>query len=304
MPGINGVYPGGDGTDITSLAGGDRTARKGVFAQYPATTPKYHTGNTYPSLEYMARLFIPLPSPAAHKAFLATVLDKNAIALAKALATTGRSENFGAGCIDFLLQQVQESYQEKYEAVDVLSDNYVSYFYGQQPPLFQYAGTLLNSRQDDWRAAFTVMYQEILRGTKMARRKVVATLAYDDVMVTGVLVNMSQTLTADMELAAPFVFQLLVKRYDVYTQSGGPLTCPTILGDYPYKITPGEFVSPIVSPTSVSMYVAQNAIFSTTKTRVASPVASGSTQDFSDGVVPTDTTPKPTYNSPPVTPTP
>ena len=199
-----------------SLLGEWTGGRKGVFAQNPAMTPKYHTNNNEVSLGYMARMFIPFEDPALGEAFVNSFGEDDAT---KILATALTSA--GYGYLDFLLQRADEPQQEKFQVVDVLSDNYVSYFYGRQPPMFQYSGVLLNTVQDDWRMAFHLMYNKLLRGTKMARHKTVVTLAYDDIFVTGVLVNMQQSLSADMEIAVPFSFTMLVKQIDLHTRYWG-----------------------------------------------------------------------------------
>lgn len=255
------LYVGGD----DSLNPGTMQRRRGVYARHPAMSPKYHTGNTDASLEYMARLFIPVTRKKQDE--LLANYGSDEWFYTRALLTTGKEEDswaYGGGYIDFLLQQAQESFTEKFEAIDVLSDNYVSYFYGQQPPIFQYAGVLLNSQQDDWRAAFMDMYHDLLRGTKMARRQLVVTLSYDDVFVTGVLVSMSQMLNAEMELAVPFTFQMLVKRYDTHTRFRTGRSIPTSQANYSYKITPADFANTSIVTSKASLYVSAAASFTVT----------------------------------------
>lgn len=204
------------GGDTSLIPSGALTARKGVFATYPATTPKYATNNDSDwGLATMARLLVPVENSVAFTNFVATFSSPEARKLAQALASYSNKRG-GIGYIDFLLGSAQESWQEKVQIVDVLSDNYVAYFFGSQPPVFTYTGTLLNSKQDDWRAAFTILYNDIIRGTQLARRRRSVTLAYDKMAVTGALVSFGQTLTAEMQLASQFQFQLLVKRIDVF----------------------------------------------------------------------------------------
>ncbi len=208
----------------TRLVGDTGRAPKGVFADFPAATPKYRT-SPEGATETMARIMVPFSSDTSRERFIQALPSGDARELGKALAVTkdmaagttlGAGFGDGLGYIDFLLQNVQETYQEKVQVVDVLSDNYIAYFFGQEPPVFAYQGTLLNTYQDDWRAAFSVIYSEILRGTKLVRRRRLMTLTYDNVAVTGTMINMSQTLTADMEMASSFTFNMLVKRYDIY----------------------------------------------------------------------------------------
>lgn len=227
---------GGDDAPVATLS-----KRKGVFSAFPGSTPKYDTSiEGAPSS--MARLLIPFPSHAQRESFMSSLASKgpDAKKLGGMLATDSMttqngssSPGEGLGYIDFLLQSAQETRQEKVQIVDVLSDNYVAYFFGASPPIFSYQGTLLNTYQDDWRSAFSIIYDEIIRGTKLARRRRLLTLTYDNVAVTGTAVAMSQTLTADMEMAANFTLDILVKRYDIYRLVD---TTPTTPGEFPSRV--------------------------------------------------------------------
>jgi len=205
---------------------------KGVFAQYPASTPKYDTRND--TTETMARMLVPIPGNRERVRFVRSFgEDTEARKLAEALAVTDQTAGpkgngrFGMGYIDFLLAAAVESHEEKVQVVDVLSDNYVAYYFGEHPPIFQYQGKLLNTEQDDWRNAFSIVYNSIVRGTQLARRRRLVTLTYDNVAVSGTIMGMNQTLTADMEMAADFSFKILVKRFDVYRRPGVTFNPPS-----------------------------------------------------------------------------
>lgn len=206
----------------------------GVFSdQNIALSPKYNTNNRV--LDTMARLFIPLPDIATRDKYLNSLSgatnnpngQNDARRLAEVLAVGGTSfggAQNGAGYVDFLMAQAQESYSEKVQIAEVLSDNYVAYFFGSAPPIFNYSGVLLNTLQNDWRAAFSVLYHNVMRGTQLARRKVTLCLTYDNVVVSGALLGMSQTLDAQQQMAAAFSFSMLVKQYSVYIS---PNSLPT-----------------------------------------------------------------------------
>lgn len=188
-------------------------------------SPKFNTNNRV--LDNMARLFIPLASEDVRKQYLTTIQSPDARKLAEVLAVQGSKfggQNNGTGYIDFLLGQVQESYTEKVQIADVLSDNYIAYFFGSSPPVFNYSGVVYNTKQDNWRSALSLLYRYCIRGTQLARRGQVVCLAYDDVVVTGALLNMSQQLTAEMQTSAQFSFSILVKRYDIYRDEATPIT--------------------------------------------------------------------------------
>lgn len=196
----------------------------GVFALHPLATPKYAKNVGSRDAEFrdtLARLYISLadtdPQGTLQQAYLASLPgDEATQSLAKVLL--GSNSQGGTGFIDFFLTQASEQFQEIMQVDKVLSDDYVAFFYGQQPPVFQYSGVLLNSMQDDQRTGFGKAYQLMLRGTQMARRGVLARLRYDSVIVSGVMTSHSQQLNADNEMSVPFSFSFLVKEY-VYTDN-------------------------------------------------------------------------------------
>jgi hypothetical protein len=201
---------------------------RGVFSNYPAATPKYVTSpNNNNDLETMARLFIPIYGGNDVKNLYLSTFGQNSAArrLADTLAVIGSpSENNktqrGIGYVDFLLQSAQESYQEKIQIADVMGDNFSATVFGRRPPMFSYTGILLNTIQDDWRAAWTILYNDIIRGTELARRGVFVTLSYDRMAVTGLIVGSTQTLTAEMQTAGQVSFEMLVYRLDVHQTDG------------------------------------------------------------------------------------
>ena len=233
---------GGGGLVPQSVHPNTVAVRKGVYAAYPAATPKYSTTNDDNSLKTQARLLIPFPNDTTFNAYQASFLgySDDVKRLADTIGVPARKDYIkgAVGYVDFLLTQAQEGFEEKLQVVDVVGDNYVAYFFGQRPPIFSYQGVLLNTMQDDWRLAMLLMYQNIIRGTQLARRNTMVTLAYDKLAVTGALVNMTQILTAEMQMAAQFNFQILVKRLDVERTQG---SIPTAIGGLPYAVRPDTF---------------------------------------------------------------
>lgn len=180
---------------------------RGVQSVLPFSTPKYKMTNR--TTETQARLFVPVVTWRQGTNLSAQLADQPKLAQS---VLTGGGYNSN-GYIDFLLTSAQEAYTEKVQIVDVLSDNYMAYFFGAAPAVFNYSGMVYNTMQDDWRSALTILYQTYLRGTKLARNRTVVCLAYDEVLVTGAILNMSQNLVAETQTAAQFSFSLLVKDY-------------------------------------------------------------------------------------------
>ena len=203
--------------------GGYNEGQQGVFALHPLSTPKYADNFGARDAEFretLARMYISLvdAKPETKKAYLASLpQDDRVRALAKVLTKDDISGN--VGFIDFFLQQADESFSEKLQVDEVLSDNYVAFYFGQDPPVFQYSGTLLNSQQDDQTTGFALAYQHLLRGTSLAKRGALLRLRYDNRIVTGTVNRMQTSLHAENELAVPFSFTMLVKEYVLLTSN-------------------------------------------------------------------------------------
>lgn len=225
----------------------------GVFAQQPGATKKYIRNDGPRDGEYretMARMFIEM-SARERPLFIAS-LPPETQELAKVLVGVGTAASGGTGFIDFLLTNVQEQFSEKVQVLESLSDNFVVYTFGQAAPQFQYSGLLLNTWQDDQRVWMTRLYQDVLRGTQLARRRKLLRLRYDSVIVSGVVTNLNMSLTADQEDRSPFSFGFIPLQYVIYTPSIG---------------VPTKLEEPFLP--SASFAIAAAAVPSNTRVRVA-----------------------------------
>lgn len=195
--------------------------QQGVFALHPAATPKYALNLGLRDAEYkenLARMYLSLSGEdrETKNAYLRSLpSDANIQALAKVLI--GDSTNGGTGFIDFFIAQIQESFNEKVQISEVLSDNYVAYFFGAAPPTLNIAGNLLNTYQDDQRIGMIQAYQTLIRGTECAKRGSLVRLRYDSVIVSGHIISLSQVLNAENELIASFNLTMVVKEYVIVT---------------------------------------------------------------------------------------
>ena len=250
--------PGGP-WDTDTVANGP--APIGVFGQNPGATPKYATNQgaiLKDFRETMARMFIQVGA-AEYDKFIASVtqLDSNAQNLAKVLAGTnvavgGKNNATGTGYIDFLLQNVQHQFQEKMQVVETLSDSYVVYFFGQGAPTFQYSGMLINSKQDDQANNMLRIYEYMIRGYQLARRKKLLRLRYNDLIVAGAAINFTFGLAAENEMACPFSFSLLVKSITPLQDPDAGIVTPDTLfatqsvlatAGFPNGTLPGQVIS-------------------------------------------------------------
>ena len=189
---------------------------RGVFGAFPGATPKYATnnGDAHDYRESMARMFLKVNN---YTKLLDAFKNSDALPVATVLAGDDPSSisGGGGGYIDFLLQNVQHSFQEKMQVMEVLADEHVAYVFGQGAPTWTYSGSLINTKQDDQAMNMLRLYRDMGRGTKLAQRNTLISLRYDGLFVSGVMCNLSWNLSSEMETVVPFSFNLLVKQYQL-----------------------------------------------------------------------------------------
>ena len=206
----------------TSLKEGTPSERQGVFATHPGVTPKYDSrGLNAGGAESMARLFVPFPTKEAYDKYISSAPEE-AKKILKVLSGVPAYQSGGAGglgYVDFFLNNVTESFTEKISVSEVISDNYVAYFFGERAPTLTGSGALLNTRQDDWANAFNIVYHYGVRGTSLANKGAYAILRYGTKLAYGAMTSLTQTLVADNQNIVSFNFQFLIKRLLVIHES-------------------------------------------------------------------------------------
>jgi len=219
-----------------NASGGYPELATGVYAAFPAMTPKYarHPSHTTAGrLHSLARMYIPVGSPQAKDQILAALKRRKDTQLAEVadrlLGESSGSENTGKGYIDFILQGVSQSLDEKYQVSEVLEDNYAVFFFGQRAPVWSYSGVLMNTYQDDWTMNMLRLYAELGRGSQLAKRGLLLHLRYDSLIVGGCMLNFRWDLAATNELFTSFTFNFLVRSRTILR---GSKNVPTKLPDY------------------------------------------------------------------------
>lgn len=109
----------------------------------------------------------------------------------------------------FFLEQVQENREEKVQIIDTFGQ-WIAFFFGARPEVYNYSGTLLNTSNHDWKNEFQENYQHFLRGSQAVQNQATMLLQYDDVLVEGYMLNCSVSMQGAADKAAPFSFNLLV----------------------------------------------------------------------------------------------
>lgn len=205
--------PPGSNNDELQLAGdiveGDNI--NGIYAKYPAATPKYQTSNDLRDIERQARLFVAIPRSLYPK--LRALVPLRSRQLLDVLCPQSQRE--GVGFFDFAATSISIDAQEKVQITEVLVDGYVAYYFGQRPVRMNITGELLNTRQDPWYDVFHLLYQDVLRGSESTKYELPIRLRYDNREVIGSWLNLSQSLTAQDELTPQFQGSALVQQITV-----------------------------------------------------------------------------------------
>jgi hypothetical protein len=123
----------------------------------------------------------------------------------------GRQDPLPNPYVGFFLVSVQEDRSEKAEIVPLPGDDYAAFFYGEMPRNIAFTGVLLNTEEDLWRDAFETLYEDHLRGTVNSARGSLVQIKYGERIVSGWLMNFSQSVRADSDLYTQFSFTVLVK---------------------------------------------------------------------------------------------
>jgi len=125
----------------------------------------------------------------------------------------------GGGYIEFFLQSADEVFEERFQIVETLGDNYAVFGIGRKPRIFSFSGGLFNSLENDWRINFIYMFEQFISISRLARFRAttvknIVNLRYDTVFLQGAILNLRTNLQASNELAVAFSFTMLVTKFD------------------------------------------------------------------------------------------
>lgn len=193
------------------------------FSAFPTSTPKF-ARNEGPRrsefVETMARFTIDVGR--RNMQSLLNSLPADVQAAARTLLFDGNltaedSYASGVGYFDFLLEAVTFPLAEREQAVDTLTDNTVIFYSGQSAPILSGQGTFMNTYQDDQHVWFQLLYAELLRGSALARRGLIARLTYDSFYMSGYLTSLQTQTQGGIKNAVNFSFAFRLKQVQIAT---------------------------------------------------------------------------------------
>lgn len=122
----------------------------------------------------------------------------------------------------FILESVQEGHTERSQIVETFGDHYV-FMFGERPPIYNFAGQLVNSRFTNWVTDFMFLYDRYLRGSKCVEYDAVVILTYGNRQIEGLITSTSNTTTAAVEGAVSFNFTVVVfdRKYIHFSEDMG-----------------------------------------------------------------------------------
>lgn len=122
---------------------------------------------------------------------------------------------------NFLLQQVREDRNEKYQIMETFGIPYI-YFFGERARIYAFSGILINSADFQWRNEFWANYDSTIRGTKLVEQEARVSLTFDDVMVEGYILGASASEDANNSFMVSFQFQMFITNYQCLAPLGDP----------------------------------------------------------------------------------
>lgn len=111
----------------------------------------------------------------------------------------------------FILESVTEQHNERSQIVETFGDFYV-FLFGERPPMYQFSGTLINTRNVNWVSDFKFYYDNFLRGTKCVESSARLLLTYGGRQIEGFMLGMTTATDASLEAGVKVSFPVVVTR--------------------------------------------------------------------------------------------
>ena len=111
----------------------------------------------------------------------------------------------------FFLEGYQEGHMERSQVVETFGEFY-AFFFGERPPVYTFSGTLLNTKDINWKEDFMFYYDNFLRGTKAVEYQARVVLTYNLSQVEGYIMGVNTQAQASNDKGVGVSFQMLVTK--------------------------------------------------------------------------------------------
>lgn len=135
------------------------------------------------------------------------------------------SSNSKQGFTKFFLTGVSVQYSEKSQILTTFGDNEVVYYFGKQPVVFNLTGLIFDSMENDWFSKFITLYNQVLRGTMLAKNFALIELVLPNMKLVGTISSLSHQQDSTRDTDVQFSMQFVAKEVEPL-----PIEIPTGTG--------------------------------------------------------------------------
>ncbi len=113
---------------------------------------------------------------------------------------------------NFFLTSVDIKRQEKAQIIETFGQEY-AFFFGESAQFINFGGMLVNTADFNWKNEWLRNYDTYLRGTRCVEMKARVFVGFDDVVVSGYILNTALNMHQESPYVCPFQFGMLVTDY-------------------------------------------------------------------------------------------
>jgi len=253
-------------------AGGHPENANGQYAAIPGATTKYsrhRPSRARENYDTLARMYMRVPNTGRITPILNSIKNRVSKDVATVMLGDGSAASPALGYVDFFIDNIQTNLMEKVQVTEVLEDNFVAFFFGTSPPSVVVSGHVMNTLQDDWAVQLLSAYEDLFRGTMLARRGLQFYLRYDSYILSGACTALSLTQVASNETVLPFTLQILVhRRHRIYDNAYGTTQLPKSAGSF---IPQGSLPFSEPKPPQLRPFIASPSVLPTDSINNVSP---------------------------------
>lgn len=130
---------------------------------------------------------------------------------------------------NFLVTGYSATRKERSQIIQTFGEDF-TFFYGDQPRVYQIQGVLMHTADFNWRNEFIYNYENYLRGTKLVERKARAYISQSGLLWEGYAMQFGWQETAAQPNHVQFTLQFLVTN-ETIIDGVGDVSFPVINGD-------------------------------------------------------------------------
>lgn len=115
------------------------------------------------------------------------------------------------GYTDFLLTNIDVSFNEKVQVNEVFGDSEVVYYFGRSPVTFNLSGIIFDDIDNNWFYKYIVAYQGVLRGSRVAQNHQLVQINLPNMTIIGTIMGTAYSQDSSRDTDIHFTMQFLAK---------------------------------------------------------------------------------------------